>query len=92
MEKKWWPYGLATESVFFLFLWAVHPYTAWLMTMVLSPLFLSIFVVAKIAEWLEKSNVDRSFFTFMVLLGIIPLVWALLFCWLDDFQFSWLTE
>lgn len=36
-------------------------YTAWLMTMVLSPLFLSIFVVAKIAEWLEKSNVDRSF-------------------------------
>ncbi|MBK6784980.1 MAG: hypothetical protein IPG79_15390 [Saprospiraceae bacterium] len=80
------------ESVFFLFYGQYIPIQPWLMTMVLSPLFLSIFVVAKIAEWLEKSNVDRSFFTFMVLLGIIPLVWALLFCWLDDFQFSWLTE
>jgi hypothetical protein len=90
MEQKWWPYGLALESIFILFLWAFHPYSAWLMTLVLSPIFISLFVVAKISEWLEKSNVDKSFFGFMLLLGIIPIVWAFLFCWIDEFQFSWM--
>lgn len=91
MEKLWWPYGLAGESIFFLFFWNIDPYLAWLFTVVLSPIFLGIYLVSRISEFLEKSNVHNSYFKFMLWMGLFPWVWALLFCWLDDFQFSWMN-
>ncbi|MBK8620925.1 MAG: hypothetical protein IPN79_03990 [Saprospiraceae bacterium] len=90
MEKNWWPYILAGESVFFLFFWLINPYLAWLLTVVLAPIFMAVFLISKISEWIEKSNVHGSFFSFMFWMGFIPLVWALIFCWLDDFAFSWM--
>jgi hypothetical protein len=92
MEKNWWPYILAGESVFFLFFWLVSPYIAWLLTMVLSPIFLAVFVIARVAEFIEKSKVHRSIFYFLFWMGIIPLVWAFLFAWVDDFSMSWLQD
>jgi hypothetical protein len=90
MEKNWWPYLLAGESVFFLFFWVVNPYLAWLLTLVLSPVFLSVFLIALMAEFFEKSKVGSGFFSFMLWMGILPCIWALIFAWIDDFQMSWL--
>ncbi|MFZ1705087.1 MAG: hypothetical protein WAT79_12130 [Saprospiraceae bacterium] len=92
MENKWWPYILAGESIFFLFFWLVNPYLAWLLTIVLCPIFIGIYIIARLAEWIEKSKVDRSYFFSMFWLGIIPLIWTLLFVWLDDFSLSWMKD
>lgn len=92
MEKHWWPYILSGSSVFFLFFWLVNPYVAWLLTLVISPLFLAAFVVAGLAEIVEKSRVPRSLFSFFLLMALLPWVWAGLFLYLDDFAFSWLKD
>ncbi len=71
------------------FLWLVSDYVAFLLSLLIPALALAAFIISRIAEYLEKSNVPSWYYRLMLVLIGIPLLIGFVFAAIYGFQFSW---
>ena len=71
---KYYKEILIIEAIAFLGLWIIDEYIATLLTFIAVPIFGGIFIVALIAEKIERSRIQREYFYMMAGLAIIPII------------------
>ena len=81
---------LLIEFIFYTLLWLWNDYIASLVSIILLFIFVGILIVAIISELIEPSKVPRSYFYFMLVSILAPILAALLFVGLMDGQLEWL--
>ena len=80
------------EFIFYTILWLVDDYIASLVSVILGFIFASILIVALISEFIEPSKVPRSYYYFMIVSILAPLLAGALFVGLMDGQLDWLEK
>ncbi|MBK8701049.1 MAG: hypothetical protein IPN29_16525 [Saprospiraceae bacterium] len=68
-----WEWSLV-EAIFFTLWWVFNPYIAKLLTVVLSPIFLAVLLIAFMADKLDNSHVGYKFYWVMACFSVIPLM------------------
>ena len=64
------------QVVFYSIIWFIDDYFAILITVIMVCILFAVLVISTITELIEKSRVPRSYFTWMIVSTIIPLVVA----------------
>jgi len=82
---------LLIEIAFYIILWLVNEYLASLLSLIFGSIFLLLFLISIIVEWIEKSKVPRWYYTFMLASTLAPFLAALIYLsisgglqWLQD--------
>ncbi|MEM9919204.1 MAG: hypothetical protein AAF990_13970 [Bacteroidota bacterium] len=77
------------QFILYMALWLWNDYLASLISLVFGAIFLFIFLLSLILEWIERSKVPRAYFILMLLSVLAPALAAI--CYLYLFQgVSWL--
>lgn len=79
------------EFIFFLALWLWDDYVGLMLSVTFAAINLFIWLIALIAEWLDRSNVPRSYFQIMAMSIITPLLASAIYIFLLGTDFDWLT-
>jgi len=66
------------ETIVYVLLWLTNDYLATLLSVVFAGIFLFILLISLLAEWIERSGVPRSYYGFMVVSILSPLITAAL--------------
>jgi hypothetical protein len=66
------------ETIVYVLLWLTNDYLATLLSVVFAGIFLFILLISLLAEWIERSGVPRSYYGFMVVSILSPLLTAAL--------------
>ena len=64
------------ETIVYVLLWLTNDYLATLLSVVFAGIFLFILLISLLAEWIERSGVPRSYYGFMVVSILSPLLTA----------------
>lgn len=67
------------QVIFYSVIWFIDDYFAILITVIITVILFAVLIISLITEWIEKSKVPRSYFTWMITSTIIPLVVAAFF-------------
>ena len=78
------------ELIFYLGLWLWNEYIASMLSSVFMVIFLVIFIVSIIVEKIEPSKVPRSYFYFMFLSVLAPMIAAIIFVSIMGGKIDWL--
>ena len=62
------------QVVFYLLLWFLNDYLAFVLSMILGGIAFFLYVVAKIVELVDRSRVPKVYYRFMVVCFLVPLV------------------
>lgn len=77
------------QVVLYALIWLISDYTATLISVLFPILFISLLVLAFIAELVQQSKVPKWYYWFMVISIIAPLVTALIFIYIMGVNFDW---
>ncbi len=64
------------ETILYAVLWLSNDYLATLLSVVFVGIFLFVLLISLLAEWIERSGVPRSYYGFMVISILSPLITA----------------
>lgn len=78
------------EFIFYILLWLLNDYVATLISVIFIVIFAAILLVAGISELVEPSRVPRSYYIFMAVSILAPLVAGALFLLLIGGDLHWL--
>jgi hypothetical protein len=81
---------LLIEVIIYLGLWLWDDYLATMLSIVMGGIFLLILVVSFVVEWIERSNVPRWYFYFMIASVLAPVLAAALYILIGG-GLSWLS-
>ncbi len=70
---------LLIEIAFYIILWLMNEYLASLLSLIFGSIFLLLFLISIIVEWIEKSKVPRWYYMFMLASALAPLLAALIY-------------
>ena len=84
--------GFLIQAILYLLLWLWDEYTASLISIVFIAIAVFILVVSLIAELIERSKVPRSYFIWMVITILAPLLAALVYIYFMGGQLDWLEK
>ena len=62
------------QIVFYILLWIWNDYVASLVTAIFSSILFFILVISLLVEWIERSKVPRSYYLFMLVSIIAPIL------------------
>jgi hypothetical protein len=77
------------QVIIYCLLWISNPYLATLLTAIIVPILILLLVISLIAEILDRSKVPKSYFIFMLISILIPLLVTLFFYKTTDGIFDW---
>lgn len=80
------------ESVIYLILWMWNDYIASILSLVFAAIFLAILIISLIAELLERSKVPKSYFWFIFVSFLVPVIVGVFYIWVFDGKLDWLME
>lgn len=78
------------QLVFYFMLWLINDYTATLVSVIFIVIFAAILIVALISELIEPSRVPRSYFWFMVISILAPILAGLVFLTIIGGDLNWI--
>ena len=78
MQSKRLAEIIIAETIIYVLLWLTNGYLATLLSVVFAGIFLFILLISLLAEWIERSGVPRSYYGFMVVSILSPLLTAAL--------------
>ena len=78
------------EFIIYTGLWLYNDYIATLVTLIFSSILFFILIISFIAEWIEPSKVPKSYFTFMIISILAPLLAAGIFVSIYGADLDWL--
>jgi FtsH-binding integral membrane protein len=78
------------ELAFYFVLWLINDYIATLVSLIFIVIFSAILIVALISELIEPSKVPRSYFWFMVVSILAPLLAGLVFLIIIGGDLNWI--
>ncbi|MFK7937304.1 MAG: hypothetical protein AB8G22_27570 [Saprospiraceae bacterium] len=78
------------EFIIFLALWLWDDYVGFMLSVTFALISLFIFLIALIAEWLDRSKVPRLYFYIMAISVITPLIASGVYILLMGTDFDWL--
>jgi len=78
------------QIIIYCLFWLANPYLAFLLTVIIVPIFAFLLIISLIAELLDRSKVPKWYYKFMFLSFIIPLIVALVFYTIDRTVFEWM--
>lgn len=78
------------QLVFYFILWLINDYTATLVSVIFMVIFAAILIVALISELIEPSKVPRSYFWFMVISILAPILAGLIFLIIIGGDLNWI--
>ncbi|MFT6334701.1 MAG: hypothetical protein ACJATI_001446 [Halioglobus sp.] len=67
------------QIIFYSSMWFIDDYFAILISVILTTILFATLIISLITELIEKSRVPRSYFTWMIVSTIIPLIVAAFF-------------
>ncbi len=70
---------LLAEVAIYIFLWLVNDYLATMLSLIFGSIFLLLFLISLIVEWIERSKVPRWYFTLMLVSALAPIIAAIIF-------------
>ncbi|MBK7871739.1 MAG: hypothetical protein IPJ74_14210 [Saprospiraceae bacterium] len=70
---------LLIEVVFYIFLWLVDEYLATMLSLIFGSIFMLLWLISIVVEWIERSKVPRWYFSFMLMSALAPLIAAIIF-------------
>lgn len=79
------------EAVIYLILWLTNDYLATILSTSFALIAAFVLLIAGIAEWIEPSKVSRSFFSFMIVSIIVPLLIGAFFMYLKNGTLDWMV-
>jgi H+/Cl- antiporter ClcA len=62
------------QLIAYLFLWFWNDYLALILSLILGGISLSVLVVAKLVEWVDRSRVPKVYYRFMLICVLAPLI------------------
>lgn len=78
------------QSIFYIVIWLWNDYVGSILSVSIPIIALCILVISLIAEKLERSNIPKWYYTFMVITLLVPLLVAMVFVVLFDGDFEWM--
>ena len=93
--KNWSSYykeGFLIQLIFYAAFWALDEYTGFLICTIMAIVIGGLFLFSLVVELVQKSKVPRSFFYWMGLSALAPILVAVGFTLLFKGDFSWLKE
>jgi len=78
------------QLIFYGLFWISNQYLAILLTAIIVPILIMLLVISIVAEILERSKVPKSYFTFMIISILIPLLVGIFFYKTNDGIFDWM--
>ena len=79
-----------SQCIIYVLLWMTNDYVATLLSAIFFFVFLSIFIIAAIAERLDRSNVSQLYFQMMATGFLAPLLVAAGYLLLTGSQLEWM--
>ena len=70
---------LLIEVVFYIFLWLIDDYLATMLSLIFGSIFMLLWLISIVVEWIERSKVPRWYFSFMLMSALAPLIAAIIF-------------
>jgi hypothetical protein len=91
MTKQKFPYLLFSLGIVFFYaiLWLSNDFIASFLSLVIPSIAIAIGIISYIAERLEKSDLPSWYFPVIALLIFLPLITALVFGYIFEFNFQW---
>ena len=80
------------QFLFYFALWMWNDYTATMISFFFTVIFLFILIVSIIVEFIEPSKVPRSYFTFMVISILCPIIVGAIFIGIMGGSLDWLEN
>jgi hypothetical protein len=84
--------GFLLQVLIYAALWVYSDYLGLLIGIIMSAIIAGLLIFSSIVELIEKSKVPRSFFKWMFISLLAPLIVMGLFGLIYEFQFDWLNE
>ncbi len=84
--------GILIQLIIYASLWMYDDYVGLLFSIVMTVIIVALLAFALIAELIEKSKVPRSFYIWMLLSIIPPIVVSLFFTLITGGQFDWIDQ
>jgi len=84
--------GLLVQTIAYILLWLYDDYVGLVISAVMAAILLALVCFAAIAELIEKSKVPASYYKWMLLSIIPPVVVSLFFTLITGGQFSWINQ
>ncbi|MCE2789313.1 MAG: hypothetical protein LW630_05310 [Saprospiraceae bacterium] len=78
----WYKEIILTECIILIVFWWSNPYIAFLLTVILCPVFIAVMLISKLADFFESSGVETEFYSLLAGLAIAPIL-LLLAVWLS---------
>lgn len=79
------------QIVLYLLLWLFNDYIATLISIVFGGIFLLILIISLLVELVERSKVPRSYYIFMALSVVAPILAALFYILIGG-ELTWLSQ
>ncbi|MEM9822947.1 MAG: hypothetical protein AAF985_17840 [Bacteroidota bacterium] len=79
------------QFLFYLVLWLWNDYIASLISAVFACIFFFILLISLVVEWIEPSKVPRSYFVFMLISVLCPILVGVLFFNIMGGNLDWLN-
>ena len=79
------------QAIIYIALWLLDDYLATILSLSFAGIFFSIWLIAKIAEWIEPSKVPKGYFRYMFLSALAPVVIGIFFLSVYGLP-DWITE
>ena len=93
--KKWSSYykeGFLVQLILYAAFWAVDEYIGFLICAIMAIVIVGLLLFSLVVELVQKSKVPKSFFYWMGLSALAPILVAVGFTLLFKGDFSWLKE
>jgi len=82
--------AILIQIIFYALLWFYDEYLGLLVCLIISFISGGILLFALAAEMVEKSKVPKSYFIWMIIFCIVPVVVAIFFSFVYEGNFDWL--
>lgn len=87
---KYYKEILLVEAIIFSLFWAYYEYLATLLTFIAVPVFGAILIISLIADRIESSKIDKSYYIMMAGLALIPgLIFIIIYLANGGTSFDW---
>lgn len=84
--------GLLIQSIIYLGLWIYDDYVGLVFSLIMASILVFLLVFASVVELIEKSKVPASYFKWMFLSILPPIIISLFFYVLKAGQFDWIDQ
>lgn len=83
--------GFLIQLIFYSILWFWDEYVALMIGLIMGFVITGILILAYIVELIEKSKVPKSYYRWMLISSIAPILVTLFFSFIYKGQFDWLN-